>query len=553
MGFYGKIYEQMGDVFNRAKFINVSPNTKQFNNDPLQDIVIDAESHGDRLPIMAGNSWIQFVAGRDEKNSPACIIYHSAPLSRASNSPNSIIGDVIRTSGNSDFLTLTDADSTLLTPEEKQELLDKADKLLYFGDKIILYTPIKDDAGHIITFEEKEWELGSIPRLTDILTAEERIAFLETVVGVEEYPNEKGTISYRVLTLEEDFENVRKIADDAAILATEADASAKAAQEAADNAALSSEQSAASAERIGRQVDNFIEQTSDTLARYDGRIRGNSNAIGAGDSDTIKNELDTNSLVDWAQVIIGIIGDDYNDIRDDVADTITDQIHSNDADIAQLRTDLTKEISDRAADVDAEETARKAEIVRLEGIISDNKEACNTALGEEAAARAAADDALQTSINNEVNRAALAENTLTSNLNGEVARATQAENTLTINLGNEVTRATLVEQGLDTRLTAVEAKAATNSEKLVGDETVAGSVASKIKTAIDAEANLRVAKDNALADEIGRLADLISNLSGLVEAQQTTISELQERIVVLESYHNTTEDPTPGEEENPTE
>ena len=38
MGFYGKIYEQMGDVFNRAKFINVSPNTKQFNNDPLQDI-----------------------------------------------------------------------------------------------------------------------------------------------------------------------------------------------------------------------------------------------------------------------------------------------------------------------------------------------------------------------------------------------------------------------------------------------------------------------------------------------------------------------------------
>lgn len=138
-------------------------------------------------------------------------------------------------------------------------------------------------------------------------------------------------------------------------------------------------------------------------------------------------------------------------------------------------------------------------------------------------------------------------------MNGEVTRATQAENTLTTSLGNEVTRATGVEQGLDTRLTTVEAKVATNSEKLVGDETVAGSVASKIKTAIDAEANLRVAKDNKLADEIGRLADLISNLSGLVEAQQTTISELQERIVVLESYHNTTEDPTPEEEEVPTE
>jgi hypothetical protein len=86
-------------------------------------------------------------------------------------------------------------------------------------------------------------------------------------------------------------------------------------------------------------------------------------------------------------------------------------------------------------------------------------------------------------------------------------------------LSNEVIRATGVEQGLDARLTAVEAKAATNSEKLVGDETVAGSVASKIKTAIDTEANLRVAKDNELADEIGRLADLITGLTTLVEGQ----------------------------------
>lgn len=552
MGFYGKIYEQMGDVFNRAKFINAEPDTFDFNSG-LEDVVIDAESHGDRLPIIAGNSWIVFEQGLDEKKNPACIIYHGAPQSADKSAPQSIISE--EKLSRVDFDELTNADSTLLTPEEKQQLLDlDKEGLLYFGDKIRLWSPIRDEAGHIVRFDYRDWQIGSIPRLADILTAESRISNIEEVIGTADYPlEEKGNLSTRIVTLEIDFDEVRTIADEAAELATSAAESATAAQESATKAENAAERAAKSASDTSQEVAEFTEETTETLSRYDGRIRGNTNAIGAGDSDTIETELDTDSLLEWAQIVIGIVGDEYNNIRNGDADTITDQIHSNDADIAQLRTDLTKEISDRTADVDAEETARKAEIVRLEGIISDNKEAGNTALEEEAAARTAADNALQTSINDEANRATQAESTLTTNLGNEVTRATQAENTLTTNLGNEVTRATGVEQGLDTRLTAVETKAATNSEKLVGDETVAGSVASKIKTAIDAEANLRVAKDNELADEIGRLVDLISNLSSLVEAQQTTISELQERIVVLESYHNTTEDPAPGEEEVPTE
>ena len=544
MGFYGKIYEQMGDVFNRAKFINAEPDTFNFNSG-LEDVVIDAESHGDRLPIIAGNSWIVFEQGLDEKKNPACIIYHGIPQSADKSAPQSIISE--EKLSRVDFDELTNADSTLLTPEEKQQLLDlDKEGLLYFGDKIRLWSPIRDEAGHIVRFDYKDWQLGSIPRLTDILTAEGRIGNIEAVVGITDYPlEEKGNLSTRIATLETDFDEVRTIADEAAELATSADASATAARESATRAENAAERAAKSASDTSQEVAEFTAETTETLSRYDGRIRGNTNAIGAGDSDTIETELDTNSLLEWAQIVIGIIGDEYNDIRNGDADTITDQIHSNDDDIAQLRADLTKEISDRTADVDAEETTRKAEIARLEEIISDNKEASNTALEEEAAARAAADTVLGSRIDDEITARSNADITLGNRIDTEVSAretADQAINTRIDGIDTSITG----EGGIYVRLNAVEQKAATNSEKLVGDETVAGSVASKIKTAIDAEVNLREAKDD-------ELADLISNLSSLVEAQQTTISELQERIAVLESYHNTTEDPAPGEEEVPTE
>lgn len=447
MGFYGKIYEQMGDVFNRAKFINAEPNTFNFNS-KTEDVIINAEAHGDRLPIVAGNSWIVFEPGFDKENNPACVIYHSAPQEQAVGNPDvassSIIGQVIRTPGDSDYLTLTNPSSTLLTPEEKQKLLD-TENLLYFGDKILLFSPIRDEAGHIIEFKEKQWQLGSIPRLADILGAENRVSNMENIVGTTNYPLEtKGNMSTRIEALETNFDEVHTTANEASQLATSANNFALAAEESAKLAENSAERAAQSALNTSNEVTVFKEETITTLGRYDARIRGNTNAIGAGDSDTIKIELDTNSLLEWAQIIIGIIGDEYNAIRDGNADTITDQIHNNDDNIAQLRVDLTKEIDNCAIDIDAEETARKAEITRLEGIISTNKEASNTALEEEAIARAAA---------------------------------------------------------------------------------------------IEAEANLRVAKDNELANEIGKLADLISDLSALVEAQQTTISELQEKIAVLEGYH----------------
>ena len=548
MGFYGKIYEQMGDVFNRAKFINAHPNTFTFNAE-TDDVVIDAESHGDRLPIKAGNNWIAFESGLDDKGNPACVIYHGAPQRDAQGgdrvAAKSIIGQITRTPGISDFLALTDADSTLLTDEEKQQLLD-TENLLYFGDKILIYSPVRDEAGHIIRFETREWQLGSIPRLADILSAEGRIVNLESIVGIEEYPGEFGTLAYRTQALEDGFERVSEIAEEAAELATAADESATAAQESAAKAENAAERAAQSAADTSEEVAEFTEETTATLGRYDARIRGNTNAIGAGDSDTIETELDTDSLLEWAQIVIGIIGDEYNDIRNDIADTITDQIHSNDVDIAKLQKDLAQEVADRIADVNAEEAARKQ-------AITDLSSTTNNALSELYDTLNAVDIDLQKQITSNDTDITNLQNNLSKEISdrgiavaAEQSRAVGVEEQLRTDLTAENTRATGVEQGLDTRLTAVEAKAATNSEKLVGDETVAGSVASKIKTAVDAEANIRIAKDNELADEIGRLADLITDLQSLVEAQQSTISELQEKVVELENIINLPENPDPG-------
>lgn len=143
MGFYGKIYEQMGDVFNRAKFINAEENTSNFNNGELStNFCIDAESHGDKLPIIAGNSWIQFIAGKDDKNSPACLIYHGAPLRDGEEIATFEVAPGV------DYATLISGD--LLTPEEIEELkAERASGLLYFGDTVTIGA-YHDKAGHMI-------------------------------------------------------------------------------------------------------------------------------------------------------------------------------------------------------------------------------------------------------------------------------------------------------------------------------------------------------------------------------------------------------------------
>jgi hypothetical protein len=210
---------------------------------------------------------------------------------------------------------------------------------------------------------------------------------------------------------------------------------------------------------------------------------------------------------------------------------------------------LTQEIADRTTDVNAEEQARITAVNELKQYTDTQLESLATSaansLNSQVSTLQAADTALGGRIDTEANTRSNADAALGSRIDTEASAretADQAINTRIDGIDTSITG----EGGIHARLTAVEQKASTNSEKLVGDETVAGSVASKIKTAVDAEANVRSAKDNELANEIAALADLITDLQGLVEAQQSTITELQEKVVELENIINPPENPNPG-------
>lgn len=563
MGFYGKIYEQMGDVFNRAKFINAEENTSTFNTETLSEgFCIDAESHGDKLPIIAGNSWIQFVEGEDDKHSPACIIYHGSAQQDGENIATfSVVPGI-------DYATLIDGD--LLTPEEVAQLKqDRENGLLYFGDNITIGA-YHDKAGHMISNKTMSFKLGSIPRLLEILTAEGRITNIEDTIGIDDYPDEKGTVAYRILTLEDDFENVRTIADDAATLATNADASATAAQESAEKAAKAAERAATAAENAEANLTTYQEETEDRLDVVDAKYTSLIGATGVSDAVPVVNQLGKTSLFQWAlyadselDVLNGIIGDEDDAIRNGAADTLVQQIHSNDEDIAQLQKDLTQEIADRIADVNAEEQARITAINNLKSYtdaeLASAASATATNLANAVTALNATDTALTNSLTTEKNERTAADIALGGRIDTEAGAREVADQAIHTRIDG-VEASITGEGGINTRLAAVESKAAANSEKLVGDETVAGSVSSKIKTTIDAEANLRSAKDNELANAIADLADVIAGLQSLVEAQQTTITELQEKVVELENIINPPTDPNPdpgtgdegGEEEPPT-
>lgn len=561
MGFYGKIYEQTGDVFNRVTFKNAASGDLSFNHSELKNFAIDATSHEDKLPFELGNRWLQFVEEEDAKGNQVCVIYHSAPQTVDSNAPTSLIGEIIRTE-ESDFFKLTNSESTLLTDEEKQALLDAGEQgnLIYFGDIIKIYSPVRDAAGHVVRYDDKEWKIGSIPRISDILTADDRIVNLENTVGIDGYPADKGTLAARTLGLEDDFENVRTIADDAAELASAAEASAEKAKEDADRARISAQNAEKSADDTAEDTKEFMDKATATLGRYDARISGNTNAIGAGDSDAIESELDTDSLLDWAQILIGVLGEDYNEIRYEDADTITEQIHNNDTDIAELQNDLAQEVTDRTAAVTNLTNYVNSKIQGVEETIEENQtandEAFSTvyddmaALGDNLEAQIISNDTdiatLQTNLNKEISDRDTA-------VTGERTRAIGIEEQLRADLTAETTRATGVEQGLDARLTEAEKNIVTNTNnintnaqaiaKLNGNDTVVGSVA----YLIHAETDARTSSEGVLRADINTLNSTLETLAALVEAQQSTILELQNKVADLESQLNPEPPETPPE------
>jgi hypothetical protein len=122
MSFYGKIYQEVVDIFNRLKFKN-NTSSNNFPTSTPAEITLMANGGEDAAIIEAGNKWIQF-----EKNGDlTCKMYH-------------------KKSGvtNKNIMTLTDKDDKV-----------KKDTVIGYGDKIIIQTPEFDDAGHIVRHTQK--------------------------------------------------------------------------------------------------------------------------------------------------------------------------------------------------------------------------------------------------------------------------------------------------------------------------------------------------------------------------------------------------------------
>lgn len=173
--------------------------------------------------------------------------------------------------------------------------------------------------------------------------------------------------------------------------------------------------------------------------------------------------------------------------------SLQSQITSNDGDISTLQSDLAQEITDRAADVDAEEARALAAESALDARLTTeegNVDSLQTFTGEGTALDTAASDL------------AAAINEVHGDVDAEAARATAAEATLTSDLAAEVSRATAAEAANAADI-ATEA-----SDRAAADTTLQNNIDAEAATRaaddatlqsnIDAEAATRAAADSAL-------------------------------------------------------
>lgn len=132
MSFYGKIYQQLGNVFNRLTFKSkIHSEDEAVPTGENNEIILTAEFQGDNMSLSAGNGWIVFK--KDEGN--GCEIYHGAPSS------DSVYKD-----------------STIEAIDE-----DPSKTIIDFGDKITLKTPTFDKAGHFSGYSSQDYVLAEIP------------------------------------------------------------------------------------------------------------------------------------------------------------------------------------------------------------------------------------------------------------------------------------------------------------------------------------------------------------------------------------------------------
>lgn len=319
MSFYGKIYEQANNIFNRLKFKNANNTSVEDlfqNEDITKDVEISAGGGQSGAVISAGNPWITFEKDDTQNQEDVklgCKIYHNKPqknLIADPDTPSSGADCVIKQmprDGGSDFTKLV-GEGSPLTDTEKSNLikLDQDANLLYFGDKFKTWSPIRDEAGHIVEFKAQQWQIGSVPRIVEILKENKAV---ETLEG-------------QVQSLIDSYQDIQKTATAAGKSATEAKdqatAAAASAKDAQDQATAAGERATAaegqataaakSASGAITKVDEHIAEAMQFLSNYDQRLTNIGAAVGATDPNTIEVNLQYDSLLDWAKNINSAVG-----------------------------------------------------------------------------------------------------------------------------------------------------------------------------------------------------------------------------------------------------
>lgn len=223
MGFYGKIYEQAVNIFNRLKFKNTSTSI-DFPANLENEVILRADGGESSAVLSAGNKWIQFKQDGDFQ----CNIYHAQST---------------QPSGQKDIFTAV-----------AHEGVDDTATGINFGAILTLQYPVTDETGHIIGYTEKKFQIQSdISALATQLSEQKEALIIlnQTVVD-----NNNALVEVDRALDERITNEITTIVNDVAT-ATNA---ATEAQTAANNAAASAENAVVAAETAVNNVNGIQDQ-----------------------------------------------------------------------------------------------------------------------------------------------------------------------------------------------------------------------------------------------------------------------------------------------------
>lgn len=265
MSFYGKIYEQMGNIFNRVGFKNKKTQTKKDfpTSSQIKDFVLQANSEGDKLTLSNGNSWIALVETPDANDPLICSIYHQ-PAQK--DLPNTT------------FATISKLDQGYFFKQtaSKKEEIKKSKTYINFGDKITFDSLQYDEAGHVYGVESEDYVLAEIPNLDEILAANDNIQYLLLAVGEDFDANKQDPLLDRTAELEKSVSEIEEAAEAAEEAAKSAAESAEVAKEQAANAAGLAESAVNRVNSLAEDIGNLTD--SMTASSY--AIQGIASIIG---------------------------------------------------------------------------------------------------------------------------------------------------------------------------------------------------------------------------------------------------------------------------------